>query len=141
MQVMDGPLCGLWVLGEACTFMNNYLHENNISHPFMLQSLLQCVMGYIIEFSRSKGGVLLHLGVDYIRDSNTTLSVLLFTAMVKTCENGDVRLMGGGSDREGRVEICINSRWGTICDDQWDSNEASVVCQQLGFKAEETSTY
>lgn len=47
----------------------------------------------------------------------------------------------GGSKREGRVEICINNRWGTVCNDQWGNEEASVVCQQLGFDPAETSEY
>ena len=49
------------------------------------------------------------------------------------CREGDVRLMDGWSATSGRVEICHQGIWGTVCDDGFTDIEASVVCGQLGF--------
>ena len=54
-------------------------------------------------------------------------------ALANECTDGSIRLRGGSTELEGRVEICVEGRWGTVCDSGWDSRDADVVCRQLGY--------
>ena len=55
------------------------------------------------------------------------------------CATGDVRVVGSGEGRvvgsgEGRLEVCVNSAWGTVCNNDFDDNDASVACGAIeGF--------
>jgi deleted-in-malignant-brain-tumors protein 1 len=48
-------------------------------------------------------------------------------------KEGDIRLMCGNKDYEGRVEIFHSREWGTLCDDGWNANNARVICRQLSY--------
>ena len=50
-----------------------------------------------------------------------------------SCTDGDIQLVGGETEREGRVEVCLDQRWGTVNGDGWSSVDAQVVCRQLGY--------
>ncbi len=47
-----------------------------------------------------------------------------------------VRLVGGSTPWEGRVEVCSDGRWGTVCGEGWTERDAGHVCSRLGYPRE-----
>ena len=64
--------------------------------------------------------------------------MLFCHTLAAACNDTDIRLLGGRSKLEGRVEVCFreNRIWGTLCDDLWDWRDAMVACRQLGVNPE-----
>ena len=52
---------------------------------------------------------------------------------ISCLRDGAVALFGGGSPREGRMEVYHNGIWGSVCDDGFTDAAAKVVCYSLGF--------
>ena len=65
-----------------------------------------------------------------------TVSCVCATDPSYTCKNGSIRLRGGDRPSEGRVEVCVNNHYGTVCGDHWDNRDAGVVCRTLGYQAD-----
>ena len=49
------------------------------------------------------------------------------------CTEGEIQLVNGPDNFEGRVEVCHNKEWGTVCDNSWSANDGIVACRQLGL--------
>ena len=54
----------------------------------------------------------------YVEPNNSTM-----------CTDGSIRLVGGVTEREGRVEICLQNQWGSVCDNGWGVSDSRVVCR------------
>ena len=51
------------------------------------------------------------------------------------CSDGDIRLGGSNNPLEGRVEVCYDGVWGTVCSRGWSIPDVTVACRQLGHSS------
>ena len=64
---------------------------------------------------------------------NAELINSISAPVTANCTTGALRLLGGTTANEGRVEICYNNQWGTVCSHSWSVSDARVVCRQLKY--------
>ena len=57
----------------------------------------------------------------------------MVTDAISNCTDGDIHLIGGQSELEGTLEVCLEGAWGSVCDDYWGNEETGIVCHQLGY--------
>ena len=126
-------------LCQVCCRTHTTLSSANFSsyhaRPFQyapMHTQLQVYKLANIEYVKVNGiAYYYHCYRKYTRGSSF---VHVFAESSQCFSNGNVRLVGGASSNEGRVEVCVNGMWGTVCNGGWDSRDATVVCKQLGYQ-------
>ena len=109
MFSVETPLESLW---KACP-----LHGEVALHPY-LDPLMKELVHWVAVGRRWNG---FFVSIPH--------ALVYFLA----CATGAIRVRGGANNMTGRVEICNNATWGTVCDDAWGTADAMVACRQLGF--------
>jgi hypothetical protein len=74
--------------------------------------------------------------ITYSAVINTVTGQEYVSTGTSLCNNGEIRLFDGENfnQRKGRVEMCYNGVWGTVCADGWDEIATNIVCTQLGYE-------
>ena len=57
----------------------------------------------------------------------------MYHCFVDECFDGEMRLEEGQREWEGRLEVCLGQRWGTVGSTGWTNVNSQVVCNALGY--------
>jgi deleted-in-malignant-brain-tumors protein 1 len=61
--------------------------------------------------------------------------IIIYFPPIELCSNGNIRISGGSSDLIGRIEVCVNRTWGSVCGQGWSDLNAAVACRQAGHSS------
>ncbi|KAJ8026614.1 Deleted in malignant brain tumors 1 protein [Holothuria leucospilota] len=99
--------------------------------PILLDDV-QCT-GYESRLEECQSGGWYSHNCNHVEDAGVECSRGFHLTTPYYWVDGSVRLLGGSSPNEGRVEVYWNGNWNTVCDDAWDVDDANVVCRQVGY--------
>uniref|UniRef100_A0A8C7H7Z0 Lysyl oxidase homolog n=1 Tax=Oncorhynchus kisutch TaxID=8019 RepID=A0A8C7H7Z0_ONCKI len=109
-----------WGFGVNCTGNEASLHGCKLGHKVELRGNTTCEKGLPVVVNCVPGRA---FAPSHAQGFSKAYRV----------EQPLVRLRGGANIGEGRVEVLKNGEWGTVCDDSWNLEAATVVCRELGF--------
>ncbi|XP_006826010.1 uncharacterized protein LOC102805966 [Saccoglossus kowalevskii] len=148
-------LCGLLQVACAATISNNINSDTvftKTESPYEVtgditvddEIILTIEPGVIVNFYPGSSlvvrGAIVARGTDAARITLTSSQGNFDTDLTEDFRLASIRLVDGGGLHQGRLEININGKWGTVSKDTWEQAETDVACRHLGFSGGTLST-